>query len=237
MALKNIKGLIYFERLICPYIRKWQVTSFNHWTLEPTSEILEIIKTHQGWSMSVLPVNNASYSACMHAQSCRTLFDPMDSSPLFMELSRQEYWSGLPFPSPGTLPEPENQPAPLMFPVFAGEFQVALMVKNPTTNAWDIRDVDSIPGSGRSLGGGHSNPLQHSCLENPMDQGAWWAIVHRVAKCQTWLKRLSMHTPGKPVLRCYLVEEWVQSWFPFCRYGNWDINWCLLRRAPILPRG
>ena len=48
-------------------------------------------------------------------------------------------------------------------------------------------DVGSIPGSGRSPGGGHGNPLQHSCLENPMDREAWWAIVHRVAKSWTRL--------------------------------------------------
>ena len=50
-----------------------------------------------------------------------------------------------------------------------------------------------IPGSGRSPGGGHGNPLQYSCLENPMDRGAWWATVQRVAKSQTGLKRLNMH--------------------------------------------
>ena len=49
-----------------------------------------------------------------------------------------------------------------------------------------------IPESGRSSGGGHGNPLQYSCLENPMDRGAWWASVHRVAKSQTQLKQLSM---------------------------------------------
>ena len=55
----------------------------------------------------------------------------------------------------------------------------------------DIRDQGSIPGSGKFPRGGHSNPLQYSCLENPMDRGAWWATVHRVAKSQTGLKRLS----------------------------------------------
>ena len=65
--------------------------------------------------------------------------------------------------------------------------------KDPPVNAGDIRDAGSIPGSGRSLGGGHGNPLQYSCLENPMDSGAWWATVHRVAKSQTQLKRLSTH--------------------------------------------
>ena len=53
--------------------------------------------------------------------------------------------------------------------------QVALVVKNPPANSGDIRDVDSIPGSGRSPGEGHGNPLQYSCLGNPMDRGAWWA--------------------------------------------------------------
>ena len=67
--------------------------------------------------------------------------------------------------------------------------QLALMVKNSSANAGDIWDEGSIPGSRRSTGGQHGNPLQYSCLENPMDRGAWWAAVHRVTKSQTWLKR------------------------------------------------
>ena len=63
--------------------------------------------------------------------------------------------------------------------------QVALVVKNSPANAGDIRDVGSIPGTGRSPGGGHSNPPQYSCLENPMDRGAWQATVHKVAQSQT----------------------------------------------------
>ena len=65
------------------------------------------------------------------------------------------------------------------------------MVKNPPANARDIRDAGSIPGLGRFPAGGHGNPLQHSCLENPMDRGAWRATVHRVPKSQTKVKRLS----------------------------------------------
>ena len=53
--------------------------------------------------------------------------------------------------------------------------QVALVVKNLPTNARDIRDMGSIPGSGRSSGIGHGHPLQYSCLENFMDTGTWWA--------------------------------------------------------------
>ena len=74
--------------------------------------------------------------------------------------------------------------------------QVALAVRNPPASAGDIRDLGSIPESGRSLGGGHGNPLQYSCLENPMDRGAWWAIVHRVAQSRTQLKQLSTHKKG-----------------------------------------
>ena len=59
------------------------------------------------------------------------------------------------------------------------------MVKNLSANAWDVRDVGSISGLGRSPGRGHGNPLQYSCLENPMDRGAWWATVHRVRKSWT----------------------------------------------------
>ena len=59
------------------------------------------------------------------------------------------------------------------------------------TSAEAIKDTGLIPESERSPGGGHGNPFQYSCLENPMDRGAWWAIVHRVAKSQTRLKQLS----------------------------------------------
>ena len=60
--------------------------------------------------------------------------------------------------------------------------QVALVIKNPPTNAGDIRDTGLIPGSGRPLGRGHGNPLQYSYLEKSMDRGAWWATVHRVSR-------------------------------------------------------
>ena len=61
--------------------------------------------------------------------------------------------------------------------------QVALMVKNTPANAGVLRDLGLIPGSGRSLGGGHGSPLQYSSLETPMERGACKATVHGVAKC------------------------------------------------------
>ena len=62
------------------------------------------------------------------------------------------------------------------------------MVKNPPTNAGDIKDAGLICGSGRSPGGGYGNPLQNSCMGSPMDRRAWQAIVHRISKSLTQLK-------------------------------------------------
>ena len=68
---------------------------------------------------------------------------------------------------------------PLGFPsVTSGKNKI----KNPPAGAGNIRDASLIPGSGRSPGGGHGNPLQYTCLENPMDREAWQATVHRVIK-------------------------------------------------------
>ena len=65
------------------------------------------------------------------------------------------------------------------------------VVKNLPANAGDTRDAGSIPGSGRSPGGGNGNPFQYSCLENPIDRGAWWATAHGVTELDT-----TEHTHG-----------------------------------------
>ena len=67
-----------------------------------------------------------------------------------------------------------------------------LVVKNPPANAGEKRATGSIPGSGRSPGGEHGNLPHYSCLENPMDRGAWRATVHEVAKSQTRLSDLAL---------------------------------------------
>ena len=67
------------------------------------------------------------------------------------------------------------------------------MVKNPSANAGDVRGAGLIPRLGRSPGEGYGNSLQYSCLENPMDRGAWQATVHGVAKHRTQLKCLSTY--------------------------------------------
>ena len=66
--------------------------------------------------------------------------------------------------------------------------------KNPPAK---MKNMGSIHGLGRSPGEGNGNPLQYSCLENPMDRGTWWAIVHRVTKSQTQLKQLNTHSANE----------------------------------------
>ena len=75
-----------------------------------------------------------------------------------------------------------------------------LVVKSWSGSAGDTRDSGSILGSGRFPGGGHGNPLQYSCLENPLDRGAWRTMVHGVAQSGTRLKRLSTH--ARATLNC-----------------------------------
>ena len=79
-----------------------------------------------------------------------------------------------------------------MHSTLEGASQGVPAVKNLPADAGDVRDAGLIPGSGISPGGRHGNPLQCSCLENPMDRGAWGAIVPRVAQSQTRVKRLNM---------------------------------------------
>ena len=88
----------------------------------------------------------------------------------------------------GNQQNPSIAPPLILFQFYTPTSQVVLVVKNPPTNAGVI-DAGSIPGSGRALGG-HGNPLQYSCLENPMDREAWQATVHWVSWTQ--LKWLSM---------------------------------------------
>ena len=84
--------------------------------------------------------------------------------------------------------------------VACGGLSQCLSGRESTCNAGD---VGSISGSGRSSREGNGTPLQYSCLENPTDRGAWWTAVHGVAKSQTRLKRLSMHTPLSPLPPSY----------------------------------
>ena len=90
--------------------------------------------------------------------------------------------------------------------------QVVLVAKNPPAKAGDIRDGGSIPGSERCPGGGHGNPLQCSCLENPTDGGAWRATVHGVAKSRTRLKWISTHAHKQ--LKAWVCKEFGSHCWP-----------------------
>ena len=130
--------------------------------------------------------------ACSVTQSCLTLCDSMDCSPpgssvhgisqrRILEQVAISYSIGA-----------SSQPQSLTIgQVSSQASQVVLVVKNLPTNTGDVRDAGSIPGQGRSLGGGHGNLLQDSCLENPMDRGPWQTTVHRVPQSCTQLKRFS----------------------------------------------
>ena len=93
--------------------------------------------------------------------------------------------------------------------LFHGASQAALLVKNLPAKAGDVRDAGSIPGLERSSRGGRGNPLQYSCLENPMDRGAWWVTVHR-AKIQN---------SGSSVKKIRRLGEWAQV----CSHLNWHL--------------
>ena len=111
--------------------------------------------------------------------SCSVVSDFLTSgtiacqAPLSTGFSWQEHWSELPFPSPRDLPDSgiEHRSSVLQAVFLQSELSGKLVVKNSTDNTGDIIDTSSIPGSGRSPGGGHNNPLQYSCLENPMVRG------------------------------------------------------------------
>ena len=108
-----------------------------------------------------------------------------------------------------------------------------LVVRNPPANAADIRDVGLIPESRRSPGGGHGNPLQYSCLDSPMDRGAWWTTVHRVTKSRTWLKWLNMHEYINVYYMWYILyifqpiwnKKSLKKWMNPCLTAKEKIEW------------
>ena len=131
-----------------------------------------------------------------------------------MGFSRQEHWSGLPCPLPGDLPNPGIEPMSPASPELAGRFFTTEPPgkpysggpsgKEPAASAGDITDVGSIPGLGRSSGGGHGNPLQYSCLEILTDRGAWQATVHGVTKIKN---HQLTHTADPPYLEQCLAQS------------------------------
>ena len=118
---------------------------------------------------------------------------------------------------------------------------MALVVKNLSANAGDIRDTGSNPESGRCPGGGHGNTLQYSWLENAMDRGAWRATVHRVSKSQTQLKRLRTHSTIDPWENTHTHTHththnpymWSASECFMKHFGSFNA-YCILMRSVVL---
>ena len=93
-------------------------------------------------------------------------------------------WVDFPFSRESSQPRDRTQVS-----CIAGRFFTSWATrKGLLANTGDIRDVGSILGLGRSPGGGHGDPFQYSCLENPLDRGAWWVTVHRITECWMQLK-------------------------------------------------
>ena len=98
--------------------------------------------------------------------------------------------------------------------------------KESACSAGDSGDLASIPGSGRSPGGGHGNPLQYSCLENPMDREGWQATVHGVAESWTWLT-LSLLSLWFSVVAevLFVLKGWYRKGEIFIAYGIMIVKW------------
>ena len=129
---------------------------------------------------------------------------------------------------------------------------MALVVKNPSASTGVVRDTDSISGSGRSPGGANGTPLQYSCLENPMDRGAWWAIVHGVAESNTtaateqvgtmksaWLSESSCGSSplhSFPILEGFLGKTLIWPVFPFPKSYSWrtPLSMCDFQHHSVL---
>ena len=108
------------------------------------------------------------------------------------------------------------------------------MVKNPPTNAGDIRDVGLITGLERCPGGGHGNPLQYSYLENPMDREAWQVTIHRVAKSRTRLKLYLVSMRKSPNIN----RKWGQttSWSSLISISHDWVGWLEADSPERTPR-
>ena len=128
-------------------------------------------------------------------------------APLSMGFSRQEYWSRLPFPSPGDLPDPGIKPRS---PTLQTDSLSSEPLGNPRQHIKKQRhyfvhkcnkvDLGSIPGSGISPGEGNGNPLQYSCLENPMDGRAWWCLQCGRPGFDPWVRNIPWRRKWQPTL-------------------------------------
>ena len=131
-------------------------------------------------------------SCFSHVQIFAALWTEAHQAPLSVGFPRQEYWSGSPCPPPEDLPSPGIEPTCLTSPALAGGF---FTTESPGRTlkvySWMLKIVFTLCLISASPGEENGNPLPYSCLENPMDGGAWEAAVHGVAKSWTWLSNFT----------------------------------------------
>ena len=143
-----------------------------------------------------------------------------------LEKTRTKATIWLSNPTTGHIPWENHNSKRHMYPL--GTFRLPTSGKEPACQYRRCRESGLVPGLGRSSGEGNGNPLQYSCLENPMDRGVWWATVHGVSKSQTWLKQLSSSS-STPIFiatlftiartwkqpKCPSTDEWIRSYFTY----------------------
>ena len=170
---------------ICSQLPIWWITRLMSQWIYPYFNIYRVWIGHI-WSCSVLAADGGNYSKFLSPLHSVNLeyFLYFSRKNNVVEVIVQDPCEAL-HSSINSLPN--DAKIPKEFP----PSQVVVVVKNPPANAGDIIDTYLIPGLGRPPRGRHGNPLQYSCLENPMDRGPWWTTVHRVGKTQTQLKQLS----------------------------------------------
>ena len=170
-----------------------------------------MLQRNHFWEESVNSVNFVH--VCSVTSDSATPWTVAHPTPLSMELSRQEYWRRFSFS-------------------ISGDFLKTGLPggSEGKASSCSAGDLGLIPGSGRSPGVGNGNPLQYSCLENPMDGEAWWATVHVVTKSWTWLRDFTFpfHFP-KPGMEDSTSKEvttrWgFRRWLKFLTINHFKLN-------------
>ena len=160
--------------MLCCYSK---ISTFKLHLIQIKWKFLHIICSSSGTYVEMKLVH-----ACMlsHVRLFATLWTVAHQPPLSMGFSRQEYWSGLPCPPPGHIPHPGIKfTSPAMQ---VDSLPLSHLASPPNRKyVWTIASFNDLDGEG------NGNPLQYSCLENPMDRGGWWATVHGIKESLTWL--------------------------------------------------
>ena len=157
------------------------------------------------WNIVALGFPGGASGKESKSESCSVVSYSLRPHGLYSYHARILQWVAFPFSRGSFQPRDRTQVS-----CTAGGFFTRWATREaPSANAGDTGDSGSIPELGRSHGEGNCNPLQNSCLENPLDRGGWWATFHRVRKSRKSLKRLSaaQHSCFTMLCQCLLLGE------------------------------